>query len=527
MQVPRHASALVVAVAALVVVGGIARSAPADDNRWQLLRPGGQAPPALRWASHTVDVGRNQLLVFAGLDATDETNELWILDLVSEEWSLVRPRGTAPYYRYQAPMAFDAAGDRAVVFGGYYYDSERDRPVLYDDTWFLELGEASGPEWVKLPFGPVKPSPRRAASMVYQPDEAGPGRMVLFGGYDIVNGRAFDDVWALEFDKGSEAWTEIGASCATKPSPRDSHVAVYDPRGRRMIVFGGWLRTRSTDRTLDDVWSFDLSGRGGCWQQIQPPPPGPPSLAWSTAVLDTCPTSPRIVTFGGVTGWMTSSNARLDDTNEPWVLALDLPGFESWAQLDPGGSRPRPRDAHVAAYDPIGRRMVVFSGWENEGELMRDVWALEFGPCVAPTGTATVPVEPTATSPPTASSSATVTAAPTDGPTASVTDSPTGTTTSVGPPSVTPDVAGTSVAGTLTALAPTEPATDTPDAVGTSVAGTLTASAPSPAASPTASRTPDAFQTSVAATLTAIAAPEPSVFLPLAMRRVAILTGRP
>ncbi len=500
----RRGAILAASACGLVAVVLMAGRALADENHWQLLRPGGRAPQALQWAAFTQDPARNELLVFGGTDQSAAYNDFWVLDLSGESWSLVRPRGTLPYYRQQASMAFDVAGDRAVVFGGYVLDEGR--PTYYDDTWLLELGGAQGPEWVKLPFAANKPAPRRDASLIYQPGEAGAGRMILFGGWNHVQRIGYDDLWAFDLTPGAEGWSRIGQACSGGPDPRDGHVAIYDPSGRRMLVFGGWLRSRSTYRTLDDLWAFDLSGSGGCWTELTPPSPDPPALAWSSAVYDACPSGRRMLLFGGFEGTGTANSIRGSDTNAVWSLALDLPGLEAWAQLDPGGARPRPRDAHAAALDSEGRRMIVYGGWENEGELLRDVWALELAPCGPPTETPTATPSPTASPAAGPSPTATSTVTPTDEPT----PSPAPSDTPSGPPSATPDHLATAVAATLTAMAPTLVPTATPDVIGTSVAATLTAAAPTPSASPT----PDAVGTAVAATLTAAAPPLPPLYLP-------------
>lgn len=501
------AAALLAVGAGLLATGLLATGlAWADENHWQLLRPGGRAPQALQWAASAWDPGRNQLLVFGGTDQIDEKNDLWQLDLAGERWDLIRPRGTLPYYRREAAMAFDTAGDRALVFGGYYFDRDRARPTYYDDSWLLELGGADGPEWLKLAFGPQKPAPRRGASMVYQAQAEEPGRMILFGGWDHVSRRGFADVWAFDLAPDQQQWTPIGSACSGGPTPRDGHSAIYDPLGERMIVYGGWDRVRSTWRTLDELWSFDLSEREACWTRLTPPNPAPPALAWHSTVFDACAAGPRMLLFGGLTGTGTSSGYRVSDTSDSWSLALDRPDAEAWSKLDPSGARPRPRDAHVAALDPAGRRYVIFSGWENEGELLRDVWALELAPCAAPSPT----TGPSATEAPTNEPTPTLEATPEPSQTPTETPSGPPTETPSGPPTATPDAVATAVAATLTAMVPTLRPSETPDLVGTSVAATLTAEAPTAAPS----GTPDAAGTAVAATLTALAPRRPTIWLP-------------
>jgi len=458
----------------LVLAGLLAGAgrARADDHHWDLIRPAGTLPPALRWAAQALDPGRNRLLFFGGVDSSgSQAGDLYVLDLNNDAFVSLRPRGTAPASRERAAMAFDVAGDRAVLFSGFNGGS-----IYLDETWFLELGDpVRGPEWKKMPFAASKPAPRLGASLVYvAPAAGGAGRLILFGGWDGVNRRAYQDVWALSLERGKEAWTRLSPA-GTAPAARDGHVAVIDAARERMLVYGGWNRQR-TDVTLDDLWALDLRPGQEGWTQLTPPNPRPPAQAWMSAVVDPCPDHRRLLMFGGWNGFA--------DSAYTWSLGLE--GDVLWTRLDPSGAKPRARDSHVAALDEKGRRMAIFGGWENQGELMRDTWVLLLSPCGAPSPT------------PEASAVRTPTASPTPRP-----GSPTSEATPTRDPraSATPDLLGTRVAETLTAIVPLPSGSPTPDLLRTAVAQTLTALVPSPSASPT----PDLIGTIVAGTRTALA----------------------
>lgn len=490
---PRARLAAALALLLLVARGPAGVPLRADESHWDLIRPAGTLPPGLRMAAQTHDPGRNRLLFFGGIDSDGIADRLHALDLGTDTWLNLRPRGTAPSSRDRAAMAFDPAGDRAVLFSGYNGGS-----LYLDETLFLDFSDARGPEWRKLPFTPSKPAPRLGASLVHVPAAAGPGRLLLFGGWNGAERRSYQDVWALSLEPGKEAWVRLSPAGSAPPA-RDGHLAVVDQARSRMLVYGGWSRQR-TEVTLDDLWELDLRPGQERWAQLSPPSPRPPVQAWMSGVIDDCPDRRRLLMFGG---WNGSA-----DNAFTWALGLD--GDAAWARLDPSGAKPRPRDSHVAAFDSARRRMVIFGGWENEAELLRDTWQLGLAPCGGPAPSLTPPSAPTPTrtATPRPGGSPTVEPTPTQGPSASATPDLVSTRvaltlTALAPSptaSTTPDLR-TAVAQTLTALAPSPTVSATPDLVGTIVAGTQTALAPS------ATPSPNLVLTRIAATLTALAQP--------------------
>jgi hypothetical protein len=97
-----------------------------------------------------------------------------------------------------------------------------------------------------------------------------------------------------------------------------------------------------------------------------------------------------MVMFGGIGGSGQSGN-------DLW--ALSLAGAPAWSTLAPGGGPPSDRQDHVAIYDPIRDRMVIYGGqWipdyydSSPFRPLGDVWALSLSGTptwtqLAPTGT--------------------------------------------------------------------------------------------------------------------------------------------
>ena len=71
-------------------------------------------------------------------------------------------------------------------------------------------------------------------------------KVILFGG--DANDIDFGDTWM--FDPELNNWTPHFPP--TSPTARDSHTMVYDPTHGKVILFGGYNRSR-----LNDTWTYD------------------------------------------------------------------------------------------------------------------------------------------------------------------------------------------------------------------------------------------------------------------------------
>jgi hypothetical protein len=176
-----------------------------------------------------------------------------------------------------------------------------------------------------------------------------------------------------------------------------------------MLVFGG---LDSSINVLNDVWSLSLSDPP-TWTQLLPSGSPPAARRNCTAIYD--PVRDRVLIYGGralsgpafndlwslqltsTPSWqrITPKNAPTGGryahsaiyepigdrmivfsggfaTNDVWSFS---PVDTAWVQLTPSGTPPLPRSGHTAIYDPLGQRMVVFGG--NTGNLpLDDTWAL-------------------------------------------------------------------------------------------------------------------------------------------------------
>ncbi len=324
---------------------------------WSQLSPSG-APPLGR-ASHTAiyDPGQDRMIVFGGVYQTGNPTyakvwlgDVWALTLGgSTAWTELSPSGVPPHARSDHTALYDAAGNRMLLHGGYFYDGFASS--LYGDVWALTLGAT--PAWTALsPIG-TPPEGRYEHSAVLDPTIA---RMVVLGGQRASSGLG-SDLWALSLT-GTPQWIPMGAGPF---GALGDQTAIVDSEHARMVVFGGHDGSYSA---LDAAWELDLD-QGGWYQDAAPLLP-PFNAAYPAAVYD--PTRDRMLVME-------------DGTVDTW--ALDLAGYE-WTHVVPGGGPPPPypppRHDFAAVYDPVRSRILVFGGWTTlnvQYQTVGDVWALQ------------------------------------------------------------------------------------------------------------------------------------------------------
>ena len=136
------------------------------------------------------------------------------------EWDgttwLPRTPVTSPLARRGHALAYDAARQRVVLFGGQGNGGN------FSDTW-----EWDGTTW--LPRTPVaSPLARSVHALAY---DAARQRVVLFGGY---SGSPLLDTW--EWD----GTTWLPRAPVTSPLARSDHALAYDAARQRVVLFGGY-----------------------------------------------------------------------------------------------------------------------------------------------------------------------------------------------------------------------------------------------------------------------------------------------
>jgi hypothetical protein len=201
-----------------------------------------------------------------------------------------------------------------------------------------------------LPTSASAPEPRRNGVAIYDPVGR---RVVIFGG--ISGSGHLNDTWA--FDLQTQSWTRLDTR-GTPPAARLGHDAVYDAMGHQMIVWAG----QDQSRFFNDTWALDLTSLA--WQELSPSS-RPQARYGSASVFD--PVERRLVTFAG----FTDLSRRFQDTQ-----AFDL-DTNTWEDLTPRGDKPEVRCLLTAAYDAAGHRMIMYGG-QRSGPL-DDIWAFDFG----------------------------------------------------------------------------------------------------------------------------------------------------
>jgi hypothetical protein len=183
---------------------------------------------------------------------------------------------------------------------------------------------------------------------------------------------ALNDVWRLygspnPFGGTALNWSQVHP-VGSPPSPRDGHVAAYDPTSNRMVVFAGAVGQTTC---ADDVWVLaNANGFGGnsSWIQLNPLG-GPPAPRWeSEGVYD--PASNTLMIYGG-------DNCNNVPFSDYWVLsnANGVSGTPTWTQLSPSGG-PGARRSFGVVYDPASNELILFGGYNDAGAYFNDAWVL-------------------------------------------------------------------------------------------------------------------------------------------------------
>ncbi|MFN3966459.1 MAG: kelch repeat-containing protein, partial [Endomicrobiia bacterium] len=184
-----------------------------------------------------------------------------------------------------------------LMFGGLSSDG------YFNDTYIYDLGVNS---WTKKNFS-VEPSSRAYFSVCYSSETK---RVYLFGG---TNGSEyFNDLWYYDVENSSWNYVLVDSS----PSARKGHKMAYNPKLKKIVMFGGWA---PTSVLLSDLWVFDTQSNK--WEKIDPLPGGDTPTARSDFIFEYLPEIDRFILFGGYPlnseTWLYNQN-----TNE-WSTAGD------------------------------------------------------------------------------------------------------------------------------------------------------------------------------------------------------------
>jgi len=270
--------------------------------------------------------------LFGGRSGADAFDDLWRLDLATDEWARV-DAGKGPAARFGHTATW-VPGVGLVVFSGQAGGS------FFNDTWAYSPDAGS---WRRLPSGGAVPEPRYGSCAALAPD----GTLWISHGF-TDRGRFFD-TRAYDFAKG--AWADITREDPV-PVIRCLHDCVWTPDGR-FVLYGG--QTNGVP-ALGDLWVRALDG---AWQ----PQADPPLVARQLYAVTTI----------GSTAWI-FGGAGLDRAPLRDLWTLDL-GDLSWHEITLGGSIPPARLSATLIADPARSRLLLFGG-KNSQSAYDDLWEL-------------------------------------------------------------------------------------------------------------------------------------------------------
>jgi hypothetical protein len=228
----------------LVLFGGrdgVGRAGTSRDDCWEWDgRAWSKAPGGPAGRDHftlTWDEKRRELVLFGGWDGKAVRGDTWRRG-ESGAWREAQVPGPAPRAAHGA--AFDAAGQRLVLYGGRALD------VFFDDTWLWD-----GQAWSRAEA--AGPGRRSFQGMAW--DAAG-GRVVLAGGREGDD--RFGDAWAW----GAGRWQAL---TARGPTPRLVYALAPGPAGGLVLYGGGHQDEAQKAWILDDqTWILE----GEAWRRV-------------------------------------------------------------------------------------------------------------------------------------------------------------------------------------------------------------------------------------------------------------------
>ena len=218
-------------------------------------------------------------------------------------------------------------------------------------TIFVAAQTSHGWQWRNItPASGAMPEPRRDGEAIFDPIGK---RIILFGGNS--NSGLKNDTWA--FDLATRSWTKLD-TVGTPPAGRLGFDAVYDPVGHQLVIYSG-----QGAGFFNDTWTLNLTTLQ--WADISPASDSarPKKRYGSAAVFD--PQTRSLVSFAG----FTSEAGRFQDTQ-----SFEL-GNKTWSDWTLASSKPQIRCLHTAAFDRVNRRMIVYAGQRNGA--LDDIWSFD------------------------------------------------------------------------------------------------------------------------------------------------------
>ncbi len=336
---PLYAPAMAYDVAnkEVVLFGGCAAACPTPTATWTWdgtdwtphVEPHvGVNAPAPRYGSGMAyDAARQRTILFGGSDPIgNSVGDTWAWD--GSSWSELHP-ATSPGTRLLPAMAYDPRSSRIVLFGG----SARTCTGTCVDTFKNETWTFDGTTWSQVATA-AAPPPSNFGAMAF---DAATGNLTLAGG----QGRTNPDIPVVGSLRST--YTFDGSNWVERPSTipeeRKDASLVHDPVSQLTLMVGG---TCIYDPTCG-VWAWD----GEAWSHLSNDPRG-----WYAPAAYHANTR-KVVFYGGPHTWIWDGACR------------------TWKKVVPPQSPP-PRYGWTASPDRDGN--VVLFGGSTGANYLDDTW---------------------------------------------------------------------------------------------------------------------------------------------------------
>ncbi|MCI4358651.1 MAG: kelch motif-containing protein [Thermoplasmata archaeon] len=239
------------------------------------------APPSREYASLAFDGQSGQVLLFGGYSPSGTfLSDTW--GFSSGHWTnLTGSSSVTPPARADAGLAYDAAGNFTLMYGGYGATGPLSTGTL-SDTW-----EYSSGNWTQVSTT-VTPPP--SGAMAY---DANLSSVVYYGGVGLLG---ICTASTYEFRGG--AWTDVSSSISGSPGPIALESMTYDPQYGGVVAYGGvcGLGIAGVSLTLsssNSTWALSA----GSWARVAARSAPAPSYGGDLAYD---PSSAGLLLFGGV-----------------------------------------------------------------------------------------------------------------------------------------------------------------------------------------------------------------------------------
>ncbi len=215
------------------------------NNGWMLIDSDG--PTSRDDCGIAYDSHRDRVVLFGGNYAMEGPQPAYTWEWDGSSWYAIDTTTNGPERRVLTAMAYDAARQEVVLFGGVS-DISGDI-TLYGDTWTWD-----GATWELA--ASTGPPARTRHAMTYDPVRE---RVLLFGGADGLGlppgTQGENDLW--EWD--GQAWTHVPVPFESLPFYRYYAAFTWDTTRNQGIMAGGKAQLAPSDYIyLRDLWILDI-----------------------------------------------------------------------------------------------------------------------------------------------------------------------------------------------------------------------------------------------------------------------------